>query len=329
MYSRRQSLQEFRETEYVKQQNEALKLQAFALQQKNLASKDEIAKEQEKARALSGLVTTEKRKAQEMQKAEQAAKAALQEMQKAEQAAKAALQEKEAKARELAVQVESERNRAQKALDGEQMAKSELQSKTAQMDKLMAQVNSLTGQLGDVQTRAGKLQIEQEDIKKELRSARAQTQAQTPQIETAKSAGISNPNQGARYVVLSSEVMESRLRHVPYVFEITAANRATIIKDSVYYYYVENDESRGLGSPGRSGYIKNDGPGDITYRLYDKVQDTWSYPAVIRAGEADKFEYTDNIRVNTVEIIPDSNGTMFRLRFTAGIENVVGSEQDA
>lgn len=315
MYAKRQTLQEFRETEYVKQQNETLKLQAFALQQKNLASKDEIAKEQEKARALSDLVTAEKRKAQEMQKAEQAAKAAL--------------QEKEAKARELAAQAESERNRAQKALEAEQAAKSELQAKTAQMDRLMTQVNSLTGQLGEVQTRAGKLQIEQEDIKKELSSARAQTQMQAQAAAKTVTAPETGNNPNTKYVVLSSEVLESKYRHVPYVFEITAANRATIIKDSVYFYYIEDDESRGLGSPGRSGYIKNDGPGDITYRLYDKIQDTWSYPAVIRAGESDKFDYTDNIRVNTVEIIPDSSGTIYRMRFSSGIENVIGSEQGA
>ncbi len=121
----------------------------------------------------------------------------------------------------------------------------------------------------------------------------------------------------------SQEIKEHRngqteQRHVPYVFEVTTDNKSDIVKGSSYFYYIEDDESRGLGSPGRSGYIKNDGPGDITYRMYDKIQDTWSYPAVIKAGESDKFEYSDNIRVNALEVVPNSSGTMYRLRFTAG-----------
>jgi len=186
----------------------------------------------------------------------------------------------------------------------------------------MAQVNTLTGQLNDVQTRAGKLQIEQEGIRNELRNAKTVT-------PPAAAAAAPTPAQeqgstGHRFIVLSPDMVEhnSTYRHVPYIFEVTPDNKASIVKDTSYYYYIEDDESRGLGSPGRTGYIKCDGPGDITYRLYNKQQDTWSYPAIIRAGEGDVFEYGDNIRVNTVELIPNSDGTMYRLRFSPGIEQV-------
>lgn len=310
MYARRQSLSEFRETEEVKKQNEALKLQAFALQQKNLATQNEIAREKENAKALSTLVTAEKRRAQEILKAEQAVKAAL--------------QEKEEKARELAAQVEAERVKAQKALEAENAAKAALHEKAAQMDRLMTQVNTLTGQLGDVQTRAGRLQVEQDNIRNELRSAKAQTQTQVEAKSASAPVTPASNQPGTKFIVLSPDMMErnSTFRHVPYIFEVTPATKADILKDGIYFHYIEDDESRGLGSPGRSGYIKNDGPGDITYRLYNKQQDTWSYPAIIRAGEADVYEYGDNIRVNTVEIIPNSAGTMYRLRFSAGIEQV-------
>lgn len=116
------------------------------------------------------------------------------------------------------------------------------------------------------------------------------------------------------------DVAFNKLRRVPYVFEVTNDNKSTIEKDVSYYYYIEDDESRGLGSPGRSGYIKCDGHGDISYRLYDKVEDTWSFPASLKAGESDEFKYTDNVRINTVEIIPNSDETMFRLRFSSGIQ---------
>uniref|UniRef100_A0A6M3L874 Uncharacterized protein n=1 Tax=viral metagenome TaxID=1070528 RepID=A0A6M3L874_9ZZZZ len=111
----------------------------------------------------------------------------------------------------------------------------------------------------------------------------------------------------------------NKLRRVPYVFEITESNKNIIEKNVSQYYYIEDDEGRGLGSPGKSGYIKCDGHGDITYRLYDKVEDTWSFPATLKAGESDEFKFTDNVRINTVEITPNSDETMFRLRFSSGI----------
>lgn len=305
MYAKRQSLQEFRHENELKQQNETLKLQAFALQQKNIANRDEITREQEKTKALSDLVTAEKRRAQEIQKEERAAKAAL--------------QEKEEKTRTLSAQVEAERKRAQEARDAEQASRTALHEKSAQMDRLMAQVNTLTGQLSDVQTKAGKLQIEQESIRNELRNAKTNTKN-----VTEAAAPTQTPASENRFIVLSPDMVEhnSTYRHVPYVFEITQDTKASIVKDTPYYYYIEDDEHRGLGSPGRTGYIKCDGAGDITYRLYNKQQDTWSYPAVIRSGEADVFEYGDNIRVNTIEIIPNSDGTMYRIRFSPGIEQV-------
>lgn len=168
------------------------------------------------------------------------------------------------------------------------------------------------------------LRQEMEVLRLQVFALQQKNQSAKEEIKTLRqqiaNGNNSNNNNNARQESARYEQQESRLRHVPYVFEVTTDNKSDIVKDSSYFYYIEDDESRGLGSPGKSGYIKNDGPGDITYRMYDKIQDTWSYPAVIKAGESDKFEYTDNIRVNAIEVIPNSNGTMYRLRFTAGSE---------
>lgn len=117
---------------------------------------------------------------------------------------------------------------------------------------------------------------------------------------------------------VTNPTMPNKLRRVPFVFEITDSNKSEITKDTPQYYYIEDDDSRGLRSPGRSGYIKCDGLGDITYRIYDKIDDTWSFPATLKAGESDEFRLADNIRINTIEIIPNSDETMFRLRFSSG-----------
>lgn len=108
--------------------------------------------------------------------------------------------------------------------------------------------------------------------------------------------------------------------HVPYVYEVTESNKDSVTADSEIYCYVQDDEHRGLGTPGRAGVIKNDGPGNITYRLYDKTKDRWSFPSVLRPGEAHQYDFNDNVHVSIVEIVPDSDKTMFRVQFTAGLE---------
>ena len=305
MYAKRQSLSEFRQDNELRKQMEVANLRAFALEQKNIAAQEEMYRKQNQIQNLNSQLTAEKSRAKQITESEKTVKSTLQGT-----ASQASI---------LTEQLKAEKDRAQKAIDAERATKTALHEKTAQMDRLMAQVNTLTGQLSDVQTKAGKLQIEQESIRNELRNAKTNTKN-----VTEAAAPTQTPASENRFIVLSPDMVEhnSTYRHVPYVFEITQDTKASIVKDTPYYYYIEDDEHRGLGSPGRTGYIKCDGAGDITYRLYNKQQDTWSYPAVIRSGEADVFEYGDNIRVNTIEIIPNSDGTMYRIRFSPGIEQV-------
>lgn len=106
--------------------------------------------------------------------------------------------------------------------------------------------------------------------------------------------------------------------NLPYVFEITSKNEDLIEADEPFFLYIRDDESRGLRVPGRAGYIKNDGPGTISYRLNNGSELGWSYPATLKKGEIDTFDYNDNIQIVIVEITADTDKTRFRTRFTPG-----------
>lgn len=106
--------------------------------------------------------------------------------------------------------------------------------------------------------------------------------------------------------------------NLPYVFEITSDNEDDVEADEPTYLYIRDDEHRGLRVPGRNGYIKNDGPGNISYRLNNGLEKGWSHPATIKRGEIDTFDYNDNIQIVIVEITADTNKTRFRTRFTPG-----------
>lgn len=106
--------------------------------------------------------------------------------------------------------------------------------------------------------------------------------------------------------------------NLPYVFEVNIDNEEDILAGEPFYLYVQEDDSRGLRVPGRNGYIKNDGPGNIEYRLNNGEKDSWSHPATIMSGEVDTFDISDNIQIVIVEITADTDKTRFRTRFTPG-----------
>jgi len=106
--------------------------------------------------------------------------------------------------------------------------------------------------------------------------------------------------------------------NLPYVYEVNADNEEDILAEEPFYLYVQEDDSRGLRVPGRNGYIKNDGPGNIAYRLNNGEKDSWSHPATIMSGEMDTFDIKDNIKIVIVEITADTDKTRFRTRFTPG-----------
>lgn len=107
--------------------------------------------------------------------------------------------------------------------------------------------------------------------------------------------------------------------NLPFVFEINSDNENNIEADVPYFLYIKDDKSRGLRVPASAGYIKNDGPGKISYRLNSGDSKKWSHPATIMNGEFDVFNGTDNIEIVTIEITADTDKTRFRTRFTPKI----------
>lgn len=111
---------------------------------------------------------------------------------------------------------------------------------------------------------------------------------------------------------------DTRYWGLPFVFEITADNEDTIEADVPNYLYIRDDDNKGLRVPARSGYILNDGPGKISYRLNNGTSKGWSHPATLNVGQVDTFDYTDNIQIAIVEITANTDKTRFRTRFTPG-----------
>ena len=156
--------------------------------------------------------------------------------------------------------------------------------------ELKSQVDLLTGQLAESDT-----------LRREAQARFIEKEVQKP-LEAVVGTG-----------------KEIQIWNLPYVFEVDSDNEDDIEAGSPIFLYVQDDDSRGLRVPGRGGYIKNDGPGNISYRLSNGSRDKWSHPAVIKNGEMDTFDFTDNVQIVIVEITADTNKTWFRVRFTPGL----------
>lgn len=96
--------------------------------------------------------------------------------------------------------------------------------------------------------------------------------------------------------------------HLPYIDERTLAASAEV------YLAVQNDPVYGLRTPGRSGYVINDGPGNITIRTSDDGE-RWSKAETVNSGELAQFEHLDDVWVHSVHIIADAVGATYRAKF--------------
>lgn len=77
---------------------------------------------------------------------------------------------------------------------------------------------------------------------------------------------------------------------------------------------VKDDPVHGLQLPGGTGYVKNDGPGEITIQSSDD-HDGLSDLSTIKKGEQLVFEKEDDIEICTVHITADASGAAYRARF--------------
>ena len=96
--------------------------------------------------------------------------------------------------------------------------------------------------------------------------------------------------------------------HLPFIDERTLVASAEVFLD------VQDDPVYGLRTPGRSGYIVNDGPGDITVRTSDNGE-RWSKAETVNDGELSQFEHLDDVWIHSVHIVADASGAAYRSRF--------------
>lgn len=96
--------------------------------------------------------------------------------------------------------------------------------------------------------------------------------------------------------------------HLPFIDEQTLAASAEVYLD------VQDDPVYGLRTPGRSGYIINDGPGNITVRTSDNGE-RWSKAETVNSGELAQYEHLDDVWIHSVHIVADAVGATYRAKF--------------
>lgn len=97
-------------------------------------------------------------------------------------------------------------------------------------------------------------------------------------------------------------------RHLEFVEEGTlAANEEVFI-------FVQDDPDWGLKVPADSGYVTNDGPGEIKVRNSDDGEH-YTKPRTIKNGDQAAWENDDDVWNHTVQLVADSSGASYRACF--------------
>jgi len=103
--------------------------------------------------------------------------------------------------------------------------------------------------------------------------------------------------------------------HLPFIDERTLAASAE------FYLRVQADPVYGLRTPGRSGYVINGGPGDITIRTSDNGE-RWSKAETVLSGELAQFEHLDDVWIHSVHIVADAVGAAYRAKFVRQSQDI-------
>jgi len=96
------------------------------------------------------------------------------------------------------------------------------------------------------------------------------------------------------------EQRKTNIRHVPYFVRRTLNANSPIQTEEIY-----EDNSKGLRTYGRAGYIYCDGPGSIEVNIYDGKE--WSGWMLLNSGEGINIFYEDNIWIHRIRIKPGRN----------------------
>ena len=101
---------------------------------------------------------------------------------------------------------------------------------------------------------------------------------------------------------------EFPVRHLPFVSE------ETLSANSSKELLIRTDNEQGLGVSGKTGYIRNDGPGALTFTIDDGISGS-SLPQTLNNGEYINFRREDNVYFDRV-IISTVAGCSYRAAFT-------------
>ena len=88
--------------------------------------------------------------------------------------------------------------------------------------------------------------------------------------------------------------IKRRIKHLPY-----SVNR-TLNAGEERREQITEDDSIGLGTVGRAGYIYNGGPGTIEIKIFDGTE--WSDWISIIAGDGINIFYEDNVWLHTMRV---------------------------
>ena len=97
-------------------------------------------------------------------------------------------------------------------------------------------------------------------------------------------------------------------RHLPFVDERTLSANEEV------YLYIKSDEVWGLRVPADSGYLINDGPGELEVRVSDDGEH-YTKVQTVKSGEPLWLENDDDIWAHTVHVVADSVGAAYRSAF--------------
>lgn len=108
--------------------------------------------------------------------------------------------------------------------------------------------------------------------------------------------------------------MQPTMKATPFTRHLEFVREATLAVNGELYLYIQDDDTWGLKVPADSGYIKNDGPGNITVRNSDDGEH-YTPAKTVKRGEQAIWENDDDVWNHTVHIIADASGAAIRASF--------------
>jgi len=96
--------------------------------------------------------------------------------------------------------------------------------------------------------------------------------------------------------------------HLPFIDERTLVARELVVLE------VQEHPTYGLRTPGRSGYLINDGPGPLSVRTSDNGE-RWSKAETAKSGELVQYEHDDDVWLHSVEVVAGAVGASYRSKF--------------